>query len=45
MYDVEKCSTILENASGFARPDAYIYIYIYIYGPITKWQHWGVFIL
>ena len=27
MYDVEKCSAVLENAAGFARQDASIYIY------------------
>ena len=26
MYNVEKCSAVLENAPGFARLDAYIYI-------------------
>ena len=38
MYDVEKCSAVLENAAGFARRDAYIY------GPVTKWRHWGMLI-
>ena len=38
MYDVEKRSAGLANATGFARQDAYIY------GPGTKWQHWGMFI-
>ena len=42
MYDVEKRSTVLENAVGFARQD--VYIYMHIYGPITKWQHCGMFI-
>ena len=32
MYDVVKCSIVLENVAGFRSPDAYIYIY----GPITK---------
>ena len=30
MYDVEKRSAVLENVSGFARLDAYIY------SPVTK---------
>ena len=39
MYDdVDKRSTVLENAAGFARLDAYVY------GPVTKWWHWGIFI-
>ena len=38
MYNVEKCSTVLENVSGFARLDTYVY------GPVTKWRHWGMFI-
>ena len=38
MYNVEKHSTVLENAAGFARLDTYIY------GPITKWRHCGMFI-
>ena len=38
MYDVDKRSAVLKNAAGFARQDAYIY------SPITKWQHWGMFI-
>ena len=25
MYDVEKRSAVVENAAGFARPDAYVY--------------------
>ena len=25
MYNVEKCSTVLENAAGFTRLDVYIY--------------------
>ena len=25
MYDVEKCSAVLENVIGFARLDAYVY--------------------
>ena len=25
MYDIEKCSAVLVNATGFARRDAYIY--------------------
>ena len=32
MYDVEKHSTVLENAAGFARRD------VYVYGPVTKWR-------
>ena len=36
MYDVEKCSAVLEDAAGFARRDAYMY------GPVTKWRHWGM---
>ena len=35
MYDVVKCSVILENVAGFRRSDAYIAID----GPITKWRH------
>ena len=27
MYDVENCSAVLENATGFARLDVYIYIW------------------
>ena len=38
MYYVEKCSAVL-NVTGFTRLDAYVY------GPITKWQHWDMFIL
>ena len=38
MYDDEKRSVALENAAGFARRDAYMY------GPVTKRQHWGMFI-
>ena len=38
MYDVEKRSTVLANATGFTRR------YAYIYGPVTKWRHWGMFI-
>ena len=38
MYDVEKRFAVLENAAGFARLDAYVY------SPVTKWQHWGMFI-
>ena len=38
MYDVENHSTVLENAAGFVRRDAYIY------GPVTKWRHWGMLI-
>ena len=38
MYNIEKRSTVLENAAGFARLDAYIY------GPVTKWRHWDMFI-
>ena len=38
MYNVEKCSAVLENAAGFARRDAYVY------SPATKWRHWGMFI-
>ena len=34
MYDVEKHSAALENASGFVRRDTYTY------GPVTKWQRW-----
>ena len=30
MYDVVKCSIVLENVAGFRRPDAYIC------GPITN---------
>ena len=33
MYNVEKRSTILEDAAGFARRD------IDMYGPVTKWRH------
>ena len=38
MYDVEKRSTVLEDAAGFARRDTYMY------GSVTKWRHWGMFI-
>ena len=38
MYDVEKCFAALENVAGFTKLDAYIY------NPVTKWQHWGMFI-
>ena len=38
MNDVEKCYAVLENVTGFARLNAYIY------GPIRKWRHWGIFI-
>ena len=38
MYDVEKRSSVLEDAAGFARLDAHMY------GPVTKWRHWGMFI-
>ena len=38
MYNVEKRFAPLENAAGFAKLD------VYIYGPIIKWQHWGMFI-
>ena len=38
MYDVEKCSTVLENAAGFARLNAYAY------SLVTKWRHWGMFL-
>ena len=38
MYDIEERSTVLENALGFARLD------VYLYGPLTKWQYWGMFI-
>ena len=38
MYNVEKRSTVLENAAGFARLNAYVY------GFVTKWRHWGMFI-
>ena len=38
MYDVEKCFAALENVAGFTKLDAYIY------SPVTKWQHWGMFI-
>ena len=37
MYNVEELSAVLENAPGFARLD------LYLYGPLTKWQHWGMF--
>ena len=30
MYDVEKCSAVLEDAAGFARRD------VHMYGPVTK---------
>ena len=36
MYDIEKCSTVLENAAGFVRLDTYIYC------RVTKWRHWGM---
>ena len=35
MYNVEKHSSVVENAAGFAKLD------VYIYGPVTKWHHWG----
>ena len=38
MYEVENHSTVLENAAGFVRRDAYIY------GSVTKWRHWGMLI-
>ena len=38
MYDVDKRSAVLENAAGFVRLNAYVY------GPITKWQHWDMYI-
>ena len=38
MYNIEKRSAVLENAAGFARQD------VYMCGPVTKWQHWGMFI-
>ena len=38
MYEVERCSAVLENAAGFARRD------VYIYGSITKRWHRGMFI-
>ena len=38
MYDVQKCSAVLENVAGFMRADTYIY------GPVTKWRHWGMLI-
>ena len=38
MYDVEKRSAVLENVAGFVRRDAHVY------SPVTKWQHWGMFI-
>ena len=38
MYDVEKRSAVLANATDFARR------YAYIYGAGTKWRHWGTFI-
>ena len=38
MYDIEKCSAVLEDAAGFARRDTYMY------GLVTKWRHWGMFI-
>ena len=38
MYDIEKRSAVLEDAAGIARRDAYKY------SPVTKWQHWGMFI-
>ena len=59
MYNVEKCSTVLEDAAGFERRGAYNVEKCstvledvadferrgaYMYGPITKWQHWGIFI-
>ena len=49
MHDIGKRSAFLENVAGCVRLDAYIYIniihiYIYIYVPVTKWQHWGMFI-
>ena len=39
MYDVEKRSAVLEDAVGFAS------LYTYAYDLITKWQHWGMFII
>ena len=43
MYNVDNRSTVLKNAAGFAKREAYIYIYIYIYiyGPVTKWRVGG----
>ena len=38
MHNIEKRSTVLENAVGFARLD------MYIYGPVTKLQHRDMFI-
>ena len=38
IYDLEKRSTVLENAAGFVRRDAYTY------GPVTKWWHWSMFV-
>ena len=38
MYDVEKCSAILEDVAGFARQD------VHMYRPVTKWRHWSMFI-
>ena len=37
MYDIEKHYTVLENAAGFTRLDAYK-------RSVMKWQHWGMFI-
>ena len=39
MYDKEKRSAVLEDAVGFARLDTYTY------DLITKWRHWGMFII
>ena len=39
MHDVEKRSSVLENAAGVTRLDTHTHIYIY--GPVTKWQHLG----
>ena len=38
MYNIEKRSSVPENAAGFVRRDTYMY------GPITKWHHWGMFL-
>ena len=38
IYNIEKHSAVLENAPGFMRLD------VHIYGPVTKWQHWGMLI-
>ena len=39
MYDIEKCSASLENASGFVRRDACIYMW-----PCNKMAALGMFI-